>query len=256
MSARTDRFCIQSRWSRLNRGKPNLSHDVLALIVVGEDYICDQRIITITDGRIKKQRHHYLRHSMRRDGVSGAECVMSKAVTYGILRGNESRLRRMICQPRSQNHNVSIRDVCHVPVSSHLGSRLTTIARWSPERSSLIKHKAQRVFVHRRRLAWGSEFSRQPSNRRQPPSHHGPERTNDGHDSQRDLLPVLSQRGGQLPSFRVKPIHCFPERTECKSRNATVTKVGTLTVTRTKSLKTGGSDGARTRDLRRDRPTL
>src|SRR5262245_37980538 len=254
MNARTNKFCIQSRWSRFNRGKSNLSHDVLALIVVGEDYICDQRIITITDGRRKKQRHHPLRHPMRRDGLSEPECGMSKPDTYRIVRGNESRLRRMICQPRSQNHNVSIRDVCHGPVSSHLGSGLTTIARWPPERSCLIKHKAQRTFVHR--LACRSEFSRQPSNRRQSPSHHGPERANDGDDSQRDLLPVLSERGGQLPSFRVKPIHCFPERTECKSRNATVTKVGTLTVTRSKSLKTGGSDGARTRDLRRDRPTL
>src|SRR5262249_45219430 len=200
--------CIQSRWSRFNRGKSNLSHDVLALIVVGEDYICDQRIITITDGRRKKQRHHHLRHSMRRDGVSGAECVMSKAVTYSILRRNETRVRRMICQPRSQNHNVSIRDVCHVPVSSHLGSGLTTIARWPPERSCLIKHKAQRTFVHR--LACRSEFSRQPSNRRQSPSHHGPERANDVDDSQRDLLPMLSQPGGQLPSFRLTPIPLFP----------------------------------------------
>jgi hypothetical protein len=33
-------------------------------------------------------------------------------------------------------------------------------------------------------------------------------------------------------------------------------KVGTQSMTRAKSLKSGGSDGARTRDLRRDRPTL
>jgi hypothetical protein len=46
------------------------------------------------------------------------------------------------------------------------------------------------------------------------------------------------------------------ERNERKSRNATVQKVGTLMTTRTKSLKNGGSDGARTRDLRRDRPAV
>ena len=46
------------------------------------------------------------------------------------------------------------------------------------------------------------------------------------------------------------------ERKEGKSRNATAGKVGTLMSALTKSLKNGGSDGARTRDLRRDRPTL
>src|SRR5262249_21803328 len=44
------------------------------------------------------------------------------------------------------------------------------------------------------------------------------------------------------------------ERKEGKSRNATAGKVGTLMSALTKSLKNGGSDGARTRDLRRDRP--
>jgi hypothetical protein len=184
--------------------------------------------------------------------------VPSKAVTYRTLGSNDGCLRRMICQLCSQNDNVSIGNVCHVPLSTHLGSWLITTPRLSPERLPFIKDKAQGTIVQRRRLACqrGSEFSCQPSNRRQAPSQHSPERTNNGHDSHRDLLPVLSERGGQLPSFRVKPVHCFPERTECKSRNATITKIGTLTVTRTKSLKTGGSDGARTRDLRRDRPTL
>jgi len=44
------------------------------------------------------------------------------------------------------------------------------------------------------------------------------------------------------------------ERKEGKSRNATAGKVGTLMSALAKSLKNGGSDGARTRDLRRDRP--
>jgi hypothetical protein len=39
-----------------------------------------------------------------------------------------------------------------------------------------------------------------------------------------------------------------------KSRNATTRKVGTLTMLSAKRLINGGSDGARTRDLRRDRP--
>jgi hypothetical protein len=41
-----------------------------------------------------------------------------------------------------------------------------------------------------------------------------------------------------------------------KSRNATARKVGTAGTDPAKSLIYGGSDGARTRDLRRDRPTL
>src|SRR5262249_38059778 len=44
------------------------------------------------------------------------------------------------------------------------------------------------------------------------------------------------------------------EHSRRKSRNTTVKKVGTLTIPQAKSLKFGGSDGARTRDLRRDRP--
>jgi hypothetical protein len=41
-----------------------------------------------------------------------------------------------------------------------------------------------------------------------------------------------------------------------RSRNATVRKVGTGRFGGAKSLIDGGSDGTRTRDLRRDRPTL
>src|ERR1700722_5745092 len=41
-----------------------------------------------------------------------------------------------------------------------------------------------------------------------------------------------------------------------RSRNATGRKVGTEAMMAAKSLKNGGSDGTRTRDLRRDRPTL
>ncbi len=138
-----DRFCIQSRWSRLNRAKPSLSHDVLALVVVGEDHICGQRIIAIADGRREKQRDHYLRHSICRDRVSGAECVTSKAVTYRTLRDNDGRLRRMIRQPCPQNDNVSIANVCHVPPSTHLGSWLITTARLCPEGLLVIKDKAR-----------------------------------------------------------------------------------------------------------------
>ena len=46
------------------------------------------------------------------------------------------------------------------------------------------------------------------------------------------------------------------EQNERKSWNATGRRVGTRQTTPAKSLKSGGSDGARTRDLRRDRPTL
>src|SRR5262249_1780277 len=53
---------------------------------------------------------------------------------------------------------------------------------------------------------------------------------------------------GHLPSRK--------NGTSAKSRNATAGKVGTQMMTTTKCVKTGGSDGARTRDLRRDRPTL
>ena len=41
-----------------------------------------------------------------------------------------------------------------------------------------------------------------------------------------------------------------------KSRNTPVRKVGTASDALAKALKNGGSDGTRTRDLRRDRPTL
>jgi hypothetical protein len=41
-----------------------------------------------------------------------------------------------------------------------------------------------------------------------------------------------------------------------KSRNTSVRKFGTALMDPAKSLRNGGSDGARTRDLRRDRPTL
>jgi hypothetical protein len=75
---------------------------------------------------------------MCRNGVSGAECV-----THRILRDNDGRMRRMICQACPQNDDVSIGNVCHVPVSSHLGSYLITTARWSPERTLVIKDKAQ-----------------------------------------------------------------------------------------------------------------
>jgi hypothetical protein len=227
MSARIKyRFCIQSRWSRLNRAKPSLFHDVLALVVVGEDHICGQRIIAITDRRKEKQCYNYLRHSICRDEVSGAECVNSKAVSYRTLRDNDGRLRGMMRQPCPQNDNVSIGNVCHVPLSAHLGSCLITIAGLSPERLLVIKDKAQGplkdkaqgALVQRRRLACQgrAEFSCQPPKRRQAPFQHCAERANDGHDSQRDLLPMLGERGEHLPSFRVKPIHCFAERNGCK----------------------------------------
>jgi hypothetical protein len=41
-----------------------------------------------------------------------------------------------------------------------------------------------------------------------------------------------------------------------KSRNRTAGKVGTAALCPAKLLISGGSDGTRTRDLRRDRPTL
>jgi hypothetical protein len=41
-----------------------------------------------------------------------------------------------------------------------------------------------------------------------------------------------------------------------KSRNMSGRKVGTALRAAAKPLKYGGSDGTRTRDLRRDRPTL
>jgi hypothetical protein len=219
MSARIKyRFCIQSRRSRLNRAKPNLFHDVLGLVVVGEDHICGQRIIAITDRRKENQCHNYLRHSICRDEVSGAECVNSKAVTYRTLRENGGRVRRMIRQPCPQNDNVSIGNVCHVPLSAHLGSWFITTAGLSPERLLVIKDKAQGALVQRRRLACQgrAEFSCQPSKRRQAPSQQRAERANDGHDGQRDLLPMLGERGEHLPSFRIKPIHCFAERNGCK----------------------------------------
>jgi hypothetical protein len=97
MSARIKgRFC----WSGPNRAKPSLSHDVLALVVVGEDHICGQRIIAITDGRKEKQRDHYLRHSICQDGVSGTECANSN---YKTLRENDGRLRGRDCGTLKSN---------------------------------------------------------------------------------------------------------------------------------------------------------
>jgi hypothetical protein len=217
-------FCIQSRWSRPNRAKPSLSHDVLALVVVGEDHICGQRIIAIRDRRREKQRHHYLRHSMCRNGVSGAECV-----THRILRDNDGRMRRMICQACPQNDDVSIGNICHVPVSSHLGSYLITTARWSPERTLVIKDKAQGAFVQRRRRTFlgGTEFSRQPSNRRQAPSQHSAapfqhsaERANDGHESHRVFCQCSASAAG---TFQVSG-----SNQSTVSQNIPSAKVGTL----------------------------
>jgi hypothetical protein len=86
-------------------------------------------------------------------------------VTHRILRDNDGRMRRMICQACPQNDDVSIGNVCHIPVSRNLGSYLITTARWSPERTLVIKDKAQGAFVQRRRRTFlgGTEFSRQPS---------------------------------------------------------------------------------------------
>src|SRR5262249_11875327 len=78
-------------------------------------------------------------------------------------------------------------------------------------------------------------------------------------------------RRDECPSLIDKMMHCYfssptqiataqesllAEQSRCKSWNATARKVGTRVTRPSKSLKTGGSDGARTRDLRRDRPTL
>ena len=52
------------------------------------------------------------------------------------------------------------------------------------------------------------------------------------------------------------PIHTQGERMRLKSRNTPVRKVGTAILTFAKPLKDGGSDGTRTRGLRRDRPAL
>ena len=46
------------------------------------------------------------------------------------------------------------------------------------------------------------------------------------------------------------------ERKRAKSWSAPVQEVGIRSMTTAKSLKSGARDGARTRDLRRDRPAL
>jgi hypothetical protein len=46
------------------------------------------------------------------------------------------------------------------------------------------------------------------------------------------------------------------EQKQAKSRNAPAPKVGTGAEMPAKCLKSGARDGARTRDLRRDRPAL